>query len=149
VVNVAWADAAAYAKWAGKRLPTEAEWERACRGLVEGKIYPWGDRNPTNKDARFNGIDGPGKICQYPPNYFGLCDMAGNAWEWTADWYEREYYAAAPARNPNGPETGLYRVLRGGSWADVPKYLTCSYRSWARPGERSPNIGFRCAKSFR
>lgn len=147
VVNVSWDDAAAYAKWAGKRLPTEAEWERACRGVTEKVKYPWGDRDPTGKDARFNRVDGPGEVCRFPPNYFGLHDMAGNAWEWCSDWYEREYYQAAPSRNPQGPSAGMYKVLRGGSWADVTKYLTCAYRSWARPAERSPNIGFRCAKS--
>ena len=149
VVNVSWDDAAAYAKWAGKRLPTEAEWERAARGLAEGRKYPWGDDPPTKALARFNVLDGPGPVAKFKPNYFGLYDMAGNAWEWCSDWYDRDYYAASPERNPKGPETGLYRVIRGGSWADVTKYLTCAYRSWARPAERSPNIGFRCARSFR
>lgn len=148
VVDVSWHDAVAYARWAGKRLPAEAEWERACRGLAEGKIYPWGDANPTRSDARFNVLDGPGEVCKLPRAFFGLCDIAGNAWEWTADWYEQYYYQRAPGRNPAGPDKGMYRVLRGGSWADLPKYLTCAYRSWARPAERSPNIGFRCAKSF-
>lgn len=147
VVNVSWAESTRYARWAGKRLPTEAEWERACRGLAEGKKYPWGDRAPTKDDARFNRVDGPDQVCRFKPNEFGLFDMAGSAWEWCSDWYEKDYYQSAPDRNPAGPPKGLYRVLRGGSWADVPKYLTCAYRSWARAAERSPNIGFRCAKT--
>ena len=148
VVDVSWDDATAYARWAGKRLPTEAEWERASRGLVEGSRYPWGDRAPTAKDARFNVLDGPGAVCRLPRNYFGLCDIVGNVWQWTADWYAKDYYATAPDHDPQGPSSGMYRVLRGGSWDDEAKYLTCSYRSWARPAERSPNIGFRCAKNF-
>jgi formylglycine-generating enzyme required for sulfatase activity len=149
VTGVSWDDAAAYAKWAGKRLPTEAEWERACRGGVEEKIYPWGDEKPSKERVRFDGVEGPGPVCALPKTGFGLCDIAGNVWEWTADWYERTYYERAPDANPPGPESGQYRVLRGGSWADEAKYLTCAYRSWARPAERSPNIGFRCAKSIR
>jgi len=149
VVAVSWDDASAYAKWAGKRLPTEAEWERACRGLAEGKKYPWGERKPTSKDARFNGIDGPARVGSCAANDFGLFDIAGNTWEWVADWYDRDYYASAVARNPQGPAGGKYKVLRGGSWADVEKYLTCAHRSWARPSERSPNIGFRCVKAVK
>src|SRR5262249_14667184 len=103
VVDVSWDDAAAYAKWAGKRLPTEAEWERACRGLADGAKYPWGDRAPTSKDARFNGLEGPGEVCKFPKNYFNLCDMAGNVWEWCSDWYEKDYYERAAERNPQGP----------------------------------------------
>jgi iron(II)-dependent oxidoreductase len=149
VVDVSWEDAAAYASWAGKRLPTEAEWERACRGLADGAKYPWGDREPGADEAQFNKLEGPGRVCALRRNYFDLCDMAGNVWEWCSDWYEKDYYARAPEQNPRGPETGMYRVLRGGSWADEEKYLTCAYRSWARPAERSPNIGFRCAKNFK
>lgn len=149
VIDISWDDAAAYAKWAGKRLPTEAEWERACRGLVEAKIYPWGDEAATKSLARFDAIDGPGEVCKLAKSPIGLCDIAGNVWEWVADWYDREYYAKSPEKNPRGPDQGMYRVLRGGSWADEAKYLTCAYRSWARPAERSPNIGFRCAKTAR
>jgi iron(II)-dependent oxidoreductase len=148
VVDVSWEDASAYAKWAGKRLPTEAEWERAARGLVEGAKYPWGDSEPTKADARFSVSDGPGPVGGAKPNYFGLYDMAGNVWEWCSDWYDKDYYAASPDQNPQGPDDGMYRVLRGGSWADVSKYLTCANRSWARPAERSPNIGFRCVRTF-
>ena len=85
---------------------------------------------------------------RFPENAFGLCDMVGNVWEWCSDWYAKEYYNHAPEKNPAGPEEGLYRVLRGGSWLDPPKYLTCSFRSFARAVERSPTIGFRCATDF-
>ena len=148
VASVSWEDAAAYAKWAGKRLPTEAEWERACRGLTEKAKYPWGEKAPAAKDAHFNSVTGPQAVGKCNANQFGLQDMVGNVWEWTADYYAREYYGAAPYENPKGPPSGQYRVIRGGSWADAAKYLTCANRSWARPAERSPNIGFRCAKDF-
>ena len=148
VVNVSWHEASAYCRWSGKRLPSEAEWEYAARGRHAALKYPWGKEEPSKeKHARFDGIDGPGKVGQFPENDFGLCDMAGSVWEWCSDWYGRNYYARAPAQNPRGPAKGRYRTLRGGSWADEAKFLTCSYRSFARLGERSPTIGFRCAKS--
>lgn len=146
VVNVSWEDASAFCSADGKRLPTEAEWEHACRGVAEGCMFPWGDTDPGATVVHYDS-DGPVQVCTKPKNYFGLCDIAGNVWEWTADWYDRNYYAIAPPVNPRGPEQGLYRVLRGGSWFDQSKlFLTCSYRSWARAAERSPTIGFRCAK---
>ena len=145
VADVSWEDATSYCAWRGKRLPTEAEWERACRDMRDGARYPWGDRAPTKSDARFDGLEGPAAVCSFPKTHLGLCDITGNLWEWTADWYEKDYYATAPRENPSGPRHGIYRVLRGGSWFDKPDFLTCSHRSWARPGERSPNIGFRCA----
>jgi formylglycine-generating enzyme required for sulfatase activity len=147
VVNVSWDDAAAFCAWDGKRLPTEAEWERACRGGAEGRMYPWGDTNPTARQAVFSIDGGAAAVCTKERNDFGLCDIIGNVWEWTADWYDRNYYEVAPDSNPPGPAKGIYRVLRGGSWFDQPQlFLTCSYRSWARQAERSPTIGFRCVK---
>lgn len=148
VVNVSWEDATAFCEAEGKRLPTEAEWERAARGGLEKGMFPWGDRAITAKDARYNS-DGPVAVCSKEKNRYGLCDMIGNVWEWCSDWYARTYYAESPEESPKGPETGLYRVLRGGSWFDQPPlFLMVSYRSWARSGERSATIGFRCAKGF-
>jgi formylglycine-generating enzyme required for sulfatase activity len=149
VVNVSWDDAVAFCQWESKRLPTEAEWERACRGIAEGKMFPWGDEPANPKLAHYSSPT-TAPVCEKVKNAFGLCDIVGNVWEWNSDWYERTYYEKAPEKNPPGAASGVYRVLRGGSWFDEPPlFLTCSYRSWARQAERSPTVGFRCVKSIR
>jgi len=148
VAAVDWYDASAFCAWdGGKRLPTEAEWERAYRGNKEGAKYYWGERNPAKQDACYDTLAGPCETGKFPPNPFGLYDMAGGVWEWVSDWYGRDYYQSAPEDNPKGPAQGQYKVIRGGSWSDLPKYLTSAHRHWARPLERSPNIGVRCVKS--
>lgn len=147
VANVTWDEAHLYCRWKGKRLPTEAEWEKACRGGLTAMKFPWGDEEADPERAHYDSVKGPNAICSYERNGYGLCDMAGNVWEWTADRYAKEYYAVGRSQDPQGPTDGRYRVLRGGSWADVPKFLTCAHRSFSRPEERSPNIGFRCART--
>jgi iron(II)-dependent oxidoreductase len=164
VYNVSWDDAEAYCKFVGKRLPTEAEWERAARGGIEKAMFPWGpklgqkgrrsedesDSETTSqkKPARFGYPDGPTVIGSYAPNGFGLYDVTGNVWEWVNDWYEQNYYSVSPDRNPRGPETGMYRVIRGGGWADNDdRILALHYRNFTNPSLQSNTVGFRCARS--
>jgi formylglycine-generating enzyme required for sulfatase activity len=149
VVGVDWHDAAAYCQWVGKRLPTEAEWEYAARGGLSGKNYAWGDDAPTDKLANYdNQVGKPTQMGKYPANGYGLHDMAGNVWEWCADWYTGDYYRNFPAKNPQGPKTGKYRVLRGGSWNYPTSTLPVSYCSRYAPGLRNYHLGFRCVSGL-
>jgi formylglycine-generating enzyme required for sulfatase activity len=143
VVQVSWTDAVAYCKWAGKLLPTEAQWERAARGKLEGKVYPWGDEDPDTR-ASFGGAAGHIEpVGKFPPNAFGLLDMAGNAWEWCADWYDNNYYKVSPTRDPSGPSSGSAKVLRGGMWYGTANHLRCAYRFRSDPVRRDACYGFR------
>ncbi len=162
-VGMTWTDAAAYCKWAGRRLPTEAEWEKAARG-TDGRRYPWGHMQPFVDIANYNrgvwvseaitlvpvnsGVEGMSVrhgLKQGGKSPYGLFHMAGNAAEWVADWYDRGYYQKSPEQNPQGPTEGEKHVLRGGSWADLPPALRVTARVSAEPDYEERTIGFRCA----
>jgi formylglycine-generating enzyme required for sulfatase activity len=156
VVGVDWGDASDYCRWAGRRLPTETEWERAARGGDERK-FPWGNEPPNEERARFlkryqNPVykDGVAPVGSHPKGAspFGIHDLAGNAWEWVADWFS-ESFPRSEARNPQGPKSGKSKVLRGGGWYDPPERLTTTRRMHAPPEHRDDSVGFRCAKDAR
>ena len=156
MVHPTWNDAVAYAEWAGKRLPTEAEWEYAARGGLIGKRYPWGnDVGEAREYANYLGTGGKDQwdrstapVGSFVANGYGLYDMAGNVSEWCADWYDSDYYSKSPLRNPQGPSSGSFRVLRGGSWYFNPINLRAAYRNGGTPTDAYRIIGFRCVSGF-
>ncbi len=141
VVVVSWDDASAYATWAGRELPTEAQWEKAARGGTT-TAYPWGD---TFDAAKANNGGGTKPVGSYAPNGFGLFDMSGNVWEWCRDWYDEGWYAKMPGQDPVNTTRSNARVCRGGSWNLNPSFLRAADRNWATPDVRNDNLGFRCA----
>ncbi len=147
VICVSYDDAKAYAEWAGKRLPTEAEWEKASRGVLIGKKYPWGDSDQDGTQRNDHEYTSP--VGSFAPNGYGLYDMAGNVCEWCADWYDESYYSSSPKRNPTGPSSGERRVFRGGSWGYFNTVtLRCASRDYDDPTNSAYVVGFRCCASL-
>jgi formylglycine-generating enzyme required for sulfatase activity len=154
VVGVSWHDAAAYCAWRARngspeRLPTEAEWERAARGGVEGAAFPWGDEIPAWIPAGGRGpLPGPWPVALGVPNPFGLFGIAANVHEWCADWHAADYYAASPPGNPQGPPAGRRRASRGGSWRHALTISRCAARSKIDPSFRYTDYGFRTVRDL-
>jgi formylglycine-generating enzyme required for sulfatase activity len=146
MVWVSWSDAAAYAKWRGARLPTEAEWEVAARGRLTGQNFSHGDDHDSTLYARKVSCDGSCPVGSYPPNGYGLYDMTGNVCEWVHDRYDGDYYTDSPEKNPGGPSEGNFRVIRGGGWHTGPWCCRVYVRNALKSNWLDFNVGFRCAR---
>jgi eukaryotic-like serine/threonine-protein kinase len=147
VIHVSWVQAATFCTWAGGRLPSEAEWERAARGTESPRTFPWGDSAPDCSKANMAGCVGDTdrvgrRVAGQSP--YGAFDMAGNVWEWTADWYDAKYYRTSPDQQPTGPQTGTLKVMRGGCWISGASSLRTTCRKPELPSLWAPNVGFRC-----
>ena len=153
VVAVLWFEAVAYCEWLSSvtgpryRLPTEAEWERAARGGVDGQLFPWGDEPPPSRSGyNERWKSGPERVGESEPNRYGLYEMCENVHEWCSDWFQPDYYAGSPDRNPQGPSTGDRKASRGGSWRHHIKISRCSTRSSIPPEFQYADYGFRVVR---
>jgi len=150
VVGINWKEAVKFCNWQGKRLPTEAEWEKAARGKRPVK-YPWGNKTPNSSNLNYNEEikkTSPVGSFEKGKSDYGVYDLSGNVSEWVNDWHFPEYYLFSPKNNPKGPEKGQYKVIRGGSWRNNAEDVSLVYRNATTPRNRSLAIGFRCAKSL-